>query len=211
MDLASETTINLTTLALVKNALDDATFSAADDVILTAYIVAWSQKAMKLMWQPVETKERTEYFDVAPGQCEFVVQAQIDTGTAPVLVNNTSRPRDWTVTAVDSDYVVYTPDLAIKGRILVETTLTSGRQALRVVYDGGMAADSAAFVAKYEDIAESIAQQVAFIWQSKMNFHIQSEAVIGMSRTYNRPMSWLPHVKDILEQHRGPQWRPFSG
>jgi hypothetical protein len=168
--LEAETVVDLTTAARVK-ALMGMT-GTAWDTVLGYMITMLSQDAMiNILKRGVKSEARTEYFDVAEDQQSFFcLGSPIDTGSTITVVNNVSNPRDWTVTAVDSDYVICDPERAERGEILIETGLSPGPNALKVTYTGGMGANTAAIISSYPAIAMALDIQTEFIYQNKREF-----------------------------------------
>ncbi len=197
-----ETVIALTTLARVKTYLNKT--DSDDDAILTNIINHCSAQAMrKVMERPVELKARSEYFDVEPGQKTFRVQGNpVDLTKTITVRNDISTPRDWTGDVVDPDYVMCPPVDAEWGIITVEYPLSSGKQALKITYEGGMAADTSGIITSYPEIANAMDMQVGYMWRNKNLYGIQSEGIQGANFTFYRPIDWLSIVFDTLDHFR---------
>lgn len=143
--LERETIIPFTTEARVNLYLSRP--AGTDAAWLTSMITMLSGEAMKrVMKRAIEKKARVEYFDLISGEEKiYVLAPPIDTDIAPILVNNLDFPRVWTQAEdiVDADYVTCDPDRAERGEILVQTSLSAGRNSLKVSYTGGMATGTA--------------------------------------------------------------------
>jgi len=78
-----------------------------------------------------------------------------------------------------------------------------GPQALKVVYTGGMAATTEKFMLAYPDIAQAIARQVAYLFNTRHTIgatSIDVGATTGAS--WQGDVEWLPGVKAVLDGHR---------
>ena len=70
-----------------------------------------------------------------------------------------------------------------------------------MVYTGGMAADTTAFVAAYPDIASAVDQQVAYFWHQRNTLGLSS--VSGDAGNVSPGAdSLLPSVKRTLDIYR---------
>lgn len=70
-----------------------------------------------------------------------------------------------------------------------------------VAYTGGMAADTAAFIAAYADIAGACDLQVRYLIQRQDS--LGSSAELGGSvASFEGAYNWLPSVKQVLDYHR---------
>ncbi len=203
MSLATETTIDLTTAARVKLILEYLPSGTGDDTKIAQLITGISKEARMIMGRGVISQSRIERFDVSPGQYRFKVLASpIDTESTITIVNNISTPRDWTVDAIDSDYIICDPDRAERGVILIDRALSAGVDALKITYTGGMAADTAAIIAKYPDIALAIDNQVAFQYQRQVSAGLTAESVGGSSVGYSMPVTWLKESLNTLRSYK---------
>ena len=174
--------MELTTLPRVKDRLSvDADDSQYDD-ILERMIRAASAKVETYLRRAVLKGTTTEYFDVEPGQRIFSLKAYPVTSITTVH-NDTA----WTYgsdTLVSSDaYTVNTET----GSLYVDSYyLITGHRALKVVYVGGMAATTPAFVAtqEYANIVDATERQVVYL------FNTRKEGVTAISSATGN-VTWI--------------------
>lgn len=149
MGLETETVIDMTTVARVRRVLSPLAQSPGDgDADIQGLIRTLSRDAMvRLMKRALLKTTRTERFDVGSNQREFwVLGSPIDTGESIVAYNNLDRPRVFTQSGdlISTDDIICSSaeDRDIAGRILFETTLSEGPDALQIAYTGGMASQT---------------------------------------------------------------------
>lgn len=157
--------MELTTLPRVKDRLSiDADDSQHDD-ILERMIRAASAKVETYLRRKVLKESTTEYFDVDPGQRLFSLKAYPVTSITTVH-NDTA----WTYgsdTLVSSSAYTFDTDT---GLLYVDNFyLITGHRALKVVYLGGMATTTTAFVATqdYGNIVDATERQVCFLFNMR--------------------------------------------
>ena len=67
--------------------------------------------------------------------------------------------------AEDSDY--YTADATNSGLVYFDWRLDSGPKAVKITYTGGMATTTATFMTGFPDLADAVAEQVAYAWRMR--------------------------------------------
>lgn len=200
--LETETAIDLTTLARV-----NAWIGSPDADTLIGYLISTvSRDAMlDILKRPTEKKLRSEYFDIRrSGQKSFFVKANpIDTSTAPIVVYNTDTPRAWDDSddVINADYIICDPDRAAMGEVYVDYTLAKAVNAIKITYTGGMAANAAAMITAYPDVAMKIDMQIAYLWQRKNNLGIRSEGILGANIVWYNGQPWLADVAATLQRY----------
>lgn len=111
-------------------------------------------------------------------------------------------------TEVDTD--LYYTDLET-GEILFDFELSHGPGALQVEYEGGMAADTDAFIAAFPDIALGVDQQVVYEFKRRDNPGVlaQNPSDFGGGATYLISQDWgekfgeiQPKLLKAIQHHR---------
>lgn len=166
----------------------------SDDILLNSIALAVSRYVEKYLGREIETKQRTEYFDVEPGQALFHVKAFPVTACA--VYNDTYRAF---TTAVPTTNYTY---LGEWGQIIVDQyTLESGAKVLKVVYTGGIAASQTALESgDFKDIEMAARIQGAFWFERRKALGLLSENVEGGSLQFQK-LELLPTVKEVLEPY----------
>lgn len=187
--------MKFTTTALVKARLSKT--DTDDDTTLDAMIDGISARAERYMGRSVELKARTVYLNVAPGQREYLLDAQPVASIASVYFD---IDRVYLASSLlsASDYVVDDESGLLHLEFDPEVD-REYRNALKIVYTGGLAADAAGLsTAGYPDLVEAMTQQACFEFQRTRNLHIASQSE-GSSSVQLTELGWLPHVKEVLD------------
>ena len=76
---------------------------------------------------------------------------------------------------------------------------------LEITYTGGMAADTAALIAAYPDLALAAEKEVLSLWQRKGQLaEVVSESYSGSTLAITKSMAWLPETLETIERYRLP-------
>lgn len=157
--------MELTTLPRVKDRLAiNANESKHDDVI-ERMIRAASAKVESYLRRQMTKATTTEYFDVTPGQRIFSLKAYPITSIT--TVHNDTEWVYGSSTLMASD--TYQED-ADTGLLYVDSAyLITGVRALKVVYVGGMAATTTAFVLDqdYANLVDATERHVCFLFNMR--------------------------------------------
>lgn len=146
--------MDLTTLARVKaraSSLNDSTL----DTILGTLIAEVSADAETRMARHAEVTERTEIVDLRPHQRFVRLPGAPISEVSEIKLAATPAFTDVDALTADEDYFV----LADTSQLHMAVT-TRVDAHLQVTYTGGMAADTAAFVAAFPDIAGAVEAEV---------------------------------------------------
>lgn len=179
------------------------TLSASTTAALAQLITSVSAAAEVVMDRAAQSSARTEYFTVEPGQRRFSLRAWPVSAVSSV---NYDLDNAWTGAALDADEFVspvYSPtgELVIRYALLAREHEVDAPSALRVIYTGGMAADAAAFIAAFPDVAEAVELQVAHLWHARNAPGMSSVSGDGgnVSPTAD---AWVPRALEILRSRR---------
>lgn len=191
--------MNLTTLEMVRDRLDQAGDRKKDDPILMRIIARVSSEAEKAMARDVTSEPYVHTLDMASGQCSFQLRAWPVSSVAYVRYDNsTDRAFESTTELASTAYLV---DKAA-GLVRIFTPRVGGPQVLRVSYSGGMAADVDDFVEAYPDIADALAEQVVHVFGRRKGPGDLARTIGGASVTLANPQQWLTPVAAVLADHR---------
>ncbi len=192
--------MDLTTSARVKEMLDSGGISvgSAIDTLITQMISTYSQNVERFLGRHVESTSRTEQYDIEVGQRFFHLPGSPISSITSVKA---ADDRDFaSADAIDTDN--YYADLA-RGSIEFDTSPSAvGPGTLQIIYEGGMAANTAAFIAAYPDVAQACDMQIAYVISRKDQLGAQSIGMQSGSIGWSGPVDMLPEVKRILEPYR---------
>lgn len=193
--------MDLTTLARVETHLESKgtkiTSGGDAETLLSALIALYSASFERFMNRTVLAGATTEYFNVEPGQRVFQLAAYPVTDVTSVY-HDTSR--EWTSGEIDSDnyYLDTTTGLmTIDGH-----GLYPGAGVLRAIYTGGMAANAAAFVVAFPEVAGAMDLQIVYHYGRVRALGATSVSGKDGSVTREGALDLLPTVKSALMAHR---------
>lgn len=199
--------VELTTLERVKYLTEEhggydsgASGNTRNDPILENLIASVSLSIERYLNRPVLVAERTEYLDVRHDRCSYQLAAFPVSSITSVKNSSTY---DWTVDAKveGTDYV-----LDLETGILRQIAgWVTGAEALQVVYTGGLAADTAAVLANYPDLADACEKQVTEEFRRRDGLSRSSVSVQG-STTTSESVRLLDVVRERLAPYRRPVW-----
>lgn len=185
--------MNLTNLTLVSLHLPpDA--DASQMALAVSLIAKVSARAERYLDRGVQVTARTEIFDVYRAMTS--VQLRAWPGTITTVHNDPARQYAASSLIASTDYY-----LKANGRLQFDFDLIPGPGALKVVHSCGLAADEAAFVAAYPDIADQLAKQVA--WEIKRAKTIGEESMTSVAGAggvqINSEVKFLKETKEVLD------------
>lgn len=191
----------MTTLARVKQLI--APIQSTDhDALITEMIASVSAEVESFLSRWALVDQRYEYHSV---QDVFSRRFWLR-GYPIVSIDEVKNDPDWdwdAASAIDAEN--YTSDGSERsGKLLFSTSLAllPGQNALRVQYTGGMAADTAAFVAAFQDLAGAVDQQVAYEFQRRLEMGATASSVGGHNVAYQPAIKLLPVVEQKIRHHR---------
>ncbi len=174
----------------------------------------WFENAIKggskrveiLLDRWVLTVERTIYVDVPPKMTMLYLKGFPVTSIASVH-NDPDRVFGSTSEITSDDYA-----LALDtGKLDFDWELSEGPQALKIVYTGGMAANTRAFITAFSDISEGLDEQLAHEFQRKHDagmVRIEAGELTGHQTKFVTP-TWaekhgdlLPKLMDAIRHNR---------
>lgn len=192
--------MDLTTSARVKSWLEGGGVSAgtANDALISALIKAYSTLAEVYMGRETLAAERTDTLDVEEGQRVFFLRAWPVTDFESAT-DASDRDFDSALPIDTTDYVV---DLERGVVEFDQYQPVAGRRTLQVVYTGGMALDTTAFIAAYPDVATALDMQIAYTLSRRDQLGAQNLSTQAGNIAWSGPIDWLPQAKQIMDLHR---------
>ena len=199
--------MDATTKERVKDLLEIS--STTHDTVLDRLIAVVSQRIEDYLDRPLESKARTEEYDIKPRQRVVFLRAY--PLTAQNQITEIKIATDWkfdTVSAVSSDD--YHVDLANGAvhlnfypilRYLNSNTETAPG-AVRVAYTGGFATSTANLISNYPAIASAAETQVIAMWRRRDEPMVKTIDVGEYSSTKEGPVRFLPDVVEALTPYR---------
>jgi len=191
--------MNLTTLARVQAVIGDT--SATLDAILNQWIADLSAEVERALGRGTESVARVEHFSPWRGQRIFPLLGYPIASITHVKEDTSDRTfTDASSSTLPTD--VYVADSQLGHLVVHSWELVGGPKSLEVSYVGGMAADTAGFVAAFPDIAGAMDLQVAF-WLKRRNTLAESATTVaGATTTTHNPVEWLPQLRSAVARHR---------
>ncbi len=161
-------------------------------------ITAWSNRAEDYLRRKTTAATYTEYLDVAAGQAVFSLKA-FPVTTMSAVYQDTSRSFSG-VSAISS--ALYS---CITGSGLLRVDqygLMRGLASLKVVYAGGMASTTSAFVSAFPDVADGLDRQIVHVWNRRKDQGATVTTAGPGTMQWDGEVSWLKDVRAVLDNHR---------
>lgn len=199
--------MDLTTVVRVKKVISQAAETpslGSVDLEVQALVTAVSSMAEAYMGRVALAAAQTEYFDVEPGRRLFRLRAfPVTTLTSIHFDPDQAWGADTLLAATEYASPVFSPigALALR-RDLVEPDGDREPAALRVVYTGGMAASTAAFIVAFPDIAAALDVQIASAYHNRNALGMASALLPGGGSMAPLPDFWIAPVRAVLDRHR---------
>lgn len=196
--------MDATTIARVKALLDIT--SSSYDAVLTTIVAAVSKRIETYIDRPLEQKSRTETYPIRPRQKMLFLRAY------PVAsITSIKIATDWdyaSATAVESDDYNCTSDTGTVHfsfcpiTSYLDSNYDAAPDAIQVVYNGGLAADTASLINDYPDIAFAADLQSVAMWRRRDTPQGNSLNMGGSSISYEKPLNLVPDVIEALTPYR---------
>lgn len=193
--------MDMTTTARVQALLESGGASAAANTALIGTLIAnVSARVAERLGRAVLVGAQTEVFATDYDMRAVLLHAFPVSAVASVRYSE-ALPRAWTA-AEDVSDGLYTVDLE-RGIVWFDgATFDRIPRSLEVKYTGGMAANAAAFVAAYPDLAHAVDLEVAHLFRRRMALGGTAQSAGAGSTTYTGPYTMLPEVLDAINLHR---------
>ena len=190
--------MDLTTLARVRTLLKDT--STQNDTLIDQLIDAVSPQLERILNRHAMETDRTEQYDVAPGQEVFLLRG-FPVLASPAAVVKNSLSRDFTAASA-IDTASYYIDLT-RGILHIDLVgLEPGPGTLQVAYTGGLATTTANIITLWPDIAAACELQVAYLIQRKDELGLASFSAEGGSVAQALPTKILEGARELLQPYR---------
>jgi hypothetical protein len=198
--------VNISTLTRVKLLLGIPETEVGDDELLASLLEGVSATVEGALDRGVETKERTEYFNVDAGQQLLLVNSWPITSITSITENTGDRTfadDSADTTAVAATDYTFLPDEGGMGRVYMHShVLTGGPRTVRIIYEGGMAETTDACVLAYPDLAQAVDLQSAFLFKRRNFLGVSGLGTQGGSVSFLDKLELLPQVKDTIAGYR---------
>lgn len=174
---------------------------AVEDSLLSNLITAVSANIERELDRFLTEESHTEIFDVRRNQARFFVRGYPinETTDAVQIFNDTLNQFPASSEIVRVNFTV-NPDI---GRIVVnQQLLSSGVDALKVVYIGGMGTDTVDFYTRFPDIEKVAWQEMAHWLQRRPNFGAVSQSGGSGNISHSAALDLLPDSKRLLAKHK---------
>lgn len=192
--------MDLTTIARVKARLSIT--GATHDALLTQLVGEASALAADFLDREVEVQSgKVEILDVHETEPDQIFQ--LDAYPVSAITRVTYDLDGVFPTSDDLD----TDDWMLvrggeTGQLRIRARLSAGSGSLRVQYDGGMAADTDAFIAAFPGITSAVDTQVAYMYQRRREIGVTSVSGQAGSVVHFDQGPLLKAVKRALQRHR---------
>ena len=189
--------MDLTTTARVAALIGkDFTHDGKAEAQIARLVTLYSNSFKTYLNRETLAAAQTEYFTVTDGRM-FDLKAYPVTSVTSVY-NDSSRV--WDTGEIDSTAYYLNTETGV---ITFDGVgLVPGPGVLRVIYAGGMAADAAAFIAAFPDIADACDMQVIAHYQRRSQLSAQGVSVGGGNVSYTSAIKLLPGVMAVLGKYR---------
>lgn len=192
---------DLLTVARVKELASIAVATTTYDALLATLVTQVSVQATKFMDREPFSDSRTEILDIhGPGARQLFRLSAYPVTTLTSVHYDPDRAFAAATLLSTQDYALLRN--GTMGELMVLASLSPYPSALKVVYTGGMAADTTAFVSAFPDISGALAHQVVFLFQRRQDIGLQSIGGDGGSLSHFAPVNFLPLVKQVLSRYR---------
>jgi len=183
--------------------------STTHDTVLDRLIAVVSQRIESFIDRPLQSVERTEYYDLKPRQNVVFLRAYPLANQA--AISEVKFATDWDYDTVASENSEdYQVDLNTGALHLNRYVITSylGQNnataplAVKVTYTGGFAADTTTLIANYPSIAYACEEQVIAMWRRRDEPMGKSTRIGDYGREVEGVLRFLPDVVEALTPYR---------
>lgn len=189
---------DLTTATRVKTYLEGA--DTSKDTLIGQLITGVSVRMERRLNRYVDASAaRTEYFDLAPGQRTVFLKGYPIASVTSIHNDPYDRAYAASTLIASTDYTIELEDGRIAFPYYAPTT---GQRALKIIYTGGMAATTAAFITAFPEIALACDWQVVHEFHNRTAPGASSVAIGGASIGFVSGLDWLPIVKEAIDGYR---------
>jgi hypothetical protein len=196
-----------TTLARVKLTLRIDSADTDDDTHLSLLIVDASAQVEQFLRHTFLIATQTEYHDVEDGR-----QLSLFLRSKPTTTTVTSLTHDSTGQFDGDDETAYTADDYIvnstTGELRFRGVPPIGFRAWKVVYQGGLAASTAALITAYPLIARATDLQVAALYHRESDPQSETRSLGGAAVKHSETMGLCAAARSTCSVHRHLRFQP---
>lgn len=172
--------------------------STGENTVLQYYVDSVSRKVEGYINNYALETGRTEYYNVEPYQKSLTLRC------APVAsITSIHDDVDWTF---GSDSLISSTDYrldSVNGQVYFKTDLVGGPQSVQVIYTGGLGTDYSDVIANgFEDLVLAVDQQIVYEYKRRDTEDLNSYSDAAGNVSVAAPLTWLPHVREVLDRYR---------
>lgn len=193
--------LDLTTVARVASRVKPGATSlgTAEDTLVGQLVAEVSAAMERYCGRTFTAGSVTQYFDVEDGQRDFPLDAYPMTA----ITSANYDPDRTFAAATDLDAEEYVaPTLTGSSLFHVKGGLPAARSALKLVYTGGLAANTAAVVSNQAGLANACEKQVVHEYQRRLGMGTLSRGGDKGTDSIIQGTPFLPDVMLMLDQYR---------
>lgn len=183
--------------------------STTHDTVLDRLIAVVSQRIESYIDRPLQSTERTEYYDLKPRQRVIFLRAYPLANQAAISEIKFATDWDYDTAAAENaeDYQV---DLTTGAVHLNRHPITSylgendatAPLAVKITYTGGFAPDTTTLISAYPAIAYACEEQVIAMWRRRDEPMSKSTRIGDYGREVEGALRFLPDVVEALTPYR---------
>ena len=187
-------TFDGTTLARVRLQLSKEADDTSFDGLLSNLITAASRQVESWINCPFSAESRTETHTIDDGtRTKLFLDAAPVSSITSVKVDSSGQFSGSESTLTASTYTLEPK----QGVLHLNFEPTIGFRIYQVVYTGGLAADTAALIAAYPQIAQAIDMQVAYLFQIAGHPHVEQESLGGAAMRSSEPGGLCRRAREV--------------
>lgn len=190
--------IRMTDLVRVKTLLGIDDTQTRYDELLMQMIIDATFEVETYLNRSLESKERTEQYDVVKGM--YCIQVPSYPITSIAYIWNDYYRLFPTTSQIA--YNFYYADNKLGIIHFNDYYLVAGRGALKIQYTGGMAVSTLDFSTKYPDIVSALTLEIAGRYQRRNTIGVISVSATGGSVAPVQRGEFLSATEDVLDRHR---------
>lgn len=190
--------MDMTTVTRVKDWLPG--YNGSRDTLLQRIVTGVSDMVTARLERHSEAVARTEYFDHEGDGRIFLRGTPISTSPAPQVWFDNYATFGVSVAVVDSS--LYTVDYEKGILVWSRTSPYLGPRSIKVTYTGGMAANTAAFITAYPQLAFAVEAQCRLMFQRADQMGATALSEAGGSVSFLGSVKFLDDLEEQIAMHR---------
>ena len=168
-----------------------------EDALLGALVTSVSKRAETMMGRHALSSSRTEVYTLPKWGKRLILKGSPVASVTSVIYGS---ERDFTDDSALTEHDEFTVDLEA-GILHLRIATPYDPGFVQVVYTGGMAADTAAFVAAYPDVAAGVDFEVINLWKRRQN-PAGASTFAGGALQVTGELGTLKYLEQAVEPYR---------